>query len=449
MTRVPRRPPGVVLIVVLWVVAVLAVVCLALGGAVRFQQAHLRRNRDELASQQALLSAVALGKNLLLRDGAAAETLADEWTGEEPEPFVLNLGRSSVLLSGRPGRWGLEDESGRLNANVCSAEMLAKLPRMTPAAAEAFVLARESARAAGGDEALLAAPGGLTGPYATPAQLAEALVEAFAKAGGPAPVAGAAASEAGSSPAASWAAQAGLPPAVAEAMGYLTVYSRQRNVDAQTRPRTNINTAAEDGISEAVGGHFTDEQIEAIVISRAERPFGSVGELLTRTMEIAKPDGAKVIVRIGREQLKPVVDRLTTTDAEILLGLVNVNTAPEQVLRCLPGLGEADASGIAARRAARQAQDGQALANPGWLLDVLSDEAFAKVCPFVTTRSQQFRMRAEARPAQTVSSEPPTETPGWAQPVSAHALAILERDAEQCNVLVWLVWTAPVGAGGT
>jgi len=446
MTPARRKPTGVVLIVVLWVVAVLAVVCLALGGAVRFQQAHLRRNRDELTSQQALLSAVALGKNLLLGDGRAAETLADEWTGEEPEQFVLDLGRSTVLLSGRPGRWGLEDESGRLNANVCSAEMLAKLPGMTPAAAEAFVSARESARAAAPGEALLSAPGGLTGPYATPAQLAEALEEAFAGTGGPAPMAGQAASEMGLSPAGSWAAQAGVSAAVAEVFSYLTIYSRQRNVDDQARPRTNINTAAKEGISEAVGGHFTDEQIEAIVASRAERPFGSVGELLTRTMEIHKPDGAKVIVRIGREQLKPVVDRLTTTDAEILLGLVNVNTACEQVLRCLPGLSEADASGIAARRAALEGQDGQALANPGWLLDVLSDEAFARVCPFVTTRSQQFRLRAEARPARA-ASEPLTETPGWAQPVT-RALGVLERDAKRCNVLVWLVWAAPRGVGG-
>ncbi len=450
-----RRSTGVVLIVVLWAVAILAVVCLALGGTVRSKLAHLQRNRSELIGQEALLSAAALGRERLRADPPAADTLADDWCGAEPDRFTLSLDGVEVRVFSPPDRCGLEDESARLNGNTATAEMLGKLPGMTPSVAAAFAAARESARAAEHPEDLLAGATGVTEPYATPRQLADALVRAFAEAGLARP-----AQYDGGHGAGGWRAyQAGLPPDVAEVMDYLTVFTRQRNLDARGRPRVNVNTASRADLLAAVDGHFSDEQIEAILLARAAEAFESIGQLLTREMEIPDAEGETKVVRIGREQLKPVADRLTATDEEILAGLVNVNTAPREVLRALPGLTEADVAGIIAHRTdlgTGPFGPEHALASIGWLLDVLSEESFAEVCLFVTTRSQQFRMHAEARPlrsdpAPSAGSRLPGEF-GPVARVSTYALAVLEREPNlpaaggSCSVLFWLKWSQVSGA---
>ncbi len=448
MTPRGRERRGVVLIVVLWGVAILAVVCLALGGTVRFKQAHLRRNRSELTAQEALLSAVALAKTLLLEDPAAADTEADAWSGGDAVAFTLHLNGTTVRLSCPPGLWGLEDESARLNANTASAEMLAKLPGMTVSVAGAFVAARDRMRQAGSEGGLLAETPGLTGPFARPGQLAQALVAAFGQVGLGGPGEDRQGRDGETPEPCSWASQAGLPAAVVQAMEHLTVHSRQRNLDARGRPRANLNAASRAELAAALGEHFNDEQIDAIILARAVKPFVSIGELLTREMEITGPEGEKKPVRIGREQLKPVADRLTVTDAEVLGGLVNVNTAPAEVLRALPGLTEADAAAIIAFRSGLAGQGAgsapEELTSVGWLLEVLSEKSFAEVWPFVTVRSQQFRMRAEACPdtAEGASAETGRSHPE----ASAYAMAVLERDGGRCNVLLWLGWTAPTGS---
>jgi len=411
---------GVALVVVLWVVAILAVVCLALGGSVRFKQIQLVRRREELRSNQALLSAIAVGVGALSADEASADVLSDNWAGGDAAAFSIPLAGAhvDVYVPDQQGRRaGLEDESARLNANTASAEMLAALPGMTMAAAEAFVAGRDQAASGTPTEALTRPLGGVTGPYATPWQLVEALASAFARSGL------ALENLTGSGETMSWAAQTGQPAGVALVENYLTVYSRQRNLDAQGRQRVNLNTATKQRMASDLGGAFSEEQIDAIIAARAARPFESIGELLLRQMKIPDGQGGLKTVRIGRPEFETVADRLTVTDDKVLVGRVNVNTAAKEVLEALPGLEAAGANAIVAARA--KARNPQSIA---WLLSVLDERAFAELCPYVTTRSQQFRMYAEARSGQQ------------SQPGATEAMAILERDAGRCGVLLWMTW---------
>jgi len=411
---------GVALVVVLWAVAILAVVCLALGGSVRFKQIQLARGREEIRLNQALLSAIEAGAGVLSADGASADTLADNWAGGDAASFTFPLAGAQVevyvpVSQGRRG--GLEDESARLNANTASAEMLAALPGMTMAAAEAFVAYRQRAASRTPTDELNRPLGGVTGPLGTPWQLAEALAWAFTQSG--------LASENlnGFGATMSWAAKAGQPAGVALVENYLTVYSRQRNLDARGRPRVNLNEASKRQMASDLGGALTEEQIDAIIAARAAKPFESIGELLVRQMRIPDGQGGLKIVRIGRAEFEAVADRLTVTDEKVLIGLVNVNTAPKEVLEALPGLTAADANAIIAARA-----DVPNAENIAWLLSVLDERTFAELCPYVTTRSQQFRMYAEARTARQ------------SEGAAAEAMAILERDAGRCGVVLWLTW---------
>jgi len=65
---------------------------------------------------------------------------------------------------------------------------------------------------------------------------------------------------------------------------------------------------------------------------------------------------------------------------------VNVNTAPREVLACLPGLEESDVSALLARRA----EAGTELTGLAWVTEALTAPKAAAIGPFITARSFQF-----------------------------------------------------------
>lgn len=67
-------------------------------------------------------------------------------------------------------------------------------------------------------------------------------------------------------------------------------------------------------------------------------------------------------------------------------GLVNVNTAPGQVLFCLPGLDDADVDALLAKRAASDT----VLAGIDWVAEVLPAEKVREIRRWITVRSYMF-----------------------------------------------------------
>jgi hypothetical protein len=72
-----------------------------------------------------------------------------------------------------------------------------------------------------------------------------------------------------------------------------------------------------------------------------------------------------------------------TTNAN---GLVNVNSASEEVLQCIPGIGVENASSLIARRRSNPANT-HSLA---WVAEVLDSDAQTQCGPYITGRSHQF-----------------------------------------------------------
>ncbi|RME92068.1 MAG: hypothetical protein D6766_10735, partial [Verrucomicrobia bacterium] len=93
---------------------------------------------------------------------------------------------------------------------------------------------------------------------------------------------------------------------------------------------------------------------------------------------------------IGAEQLPDLLDRYTATDQPVLRGLINVNTAPVEVLRCLPGVDDSLAESIVGARIALNADERR---TPAWLYTrgLLNAEQFRTLAPYLTARSYQFR----------------------------------------------------------
>ena len=87
-----------------------------------------------------------------------------------------------------------------------------------------------------------------------------------------------------------------------------------------------------------------------------------------------------------------IADLVTTQKEDVLKGLVNVNTAPYEVLACLPGLDETLARAIVHEREGRE----EGFATTADLLDVdgISTDVFKKVCARVSARSDVFSVRS-------------------------------------------------------
>jgi DNA uptake protein ComE-like DNA-binding protein len=85
-------------------------------------------------------------------------------------------------------------------------------------------------------------------------------------------------------------------------------------------------------------------------------------------------------------EFKKVADKIsTTTSGASLPGLINVNTAPAEVLMTLPGLTSSDATAIVSQRA-----NESDMSTIGWVFDALSPTKAAGILNSITARSWQY-----------------------------------------------------------
>ena len=121
---------------------------------------------------------------------------------------------------------------------------------------------------------------------------------------------------------------------------------------------------------------------------------------------------AKLIIKYKSEQILPadlvrvpnlaltkiaqVYDRLTTSTSPERRGLVNLNTAPPEVLAALPGMDEAMAQALVAHREKQGpfTQVGEML-----LVTGITPEAFRQAADLLTMRSSVFAVSASGEDA--------------------------------------------------
>ena len=89
------------------------------------------------------------------------------------------------------------------------------------------------------------------------------------------------------------------------------------------------------------------------------------------------------------EDMMWVMDLTTTTPAPELVGLINVNTAPMEVLSTLPGLTAEDVAEIVSMRAELSPEEKRSV---GWLIRAIGRDKFIEVAPLVSVRGTRFRV---------------------------------------------------------
>ncbi|UCE60641.1 MAG: general secretion pathway protein GspK [Phycisphaerales bacterium] len=126
-------------------------------------------------------------------------------------------------------------------------------------------------------------------------------------------------------------------------------------------------------------------------VGSGARPIGSPAAL----MRELSAGGEYVRSPLELEHLAVLLDRTTTVppDKGAIVGLININTAPPPVLKCIEGLTDEEIVRILATRDSLSSEEKETAA---WLVteEIVDLDTFERIAPFITARGQQFAIEA-------------------------------------------------------
>lgn len=370
---------GTVLIVTIWIVMVLASLSIVFSQYVRVEAMAAINQVAEVTAEAAADGAIQYAFAML----NAGDESGVSYGSSPYEDVEAGQGRFWILrpnlADDRTYDFGLADEAGKINLNTASLEMLLKLPSMTSELASSIIDWRDTNQeiSTGGAESeyylLLPEP-----YYCKDAPLETVEEVLLIKGGTVAALYGEDANRNGILDENENDGESSPPSDNSNGkldsgfFNYVTVYSAEPNTDAEGNARINVRDNANQQslqtlLREAVGG---DEAV--LLMDRFRGRFSNLIELYYRT-------------GMSFEDFNKIIDKITVTDDEVLQGLVNVNTASEKVLLCLPGLEQSDVDALIQERT----KSADALDSVLWVTKALSQEKATGIGSYITTRSFQ------------------------------------------------------------
>lgn len=382
---------GSVLVIVLWTCFGLAALALTFAHTMSLELRASAARAGNAAARAAAEGGMRYAQWVLAQHATAGQVpRASDYEAEAlpvGEAIFSLIGRDEDAVSPNVPFFGLVDESAKLNLNTASLTMLEALPDMTPEFAAAIIDWRDSNSEPGEQGAEDETYSRLTpprraknGPFETVEELRlvhgatlELLYGEDANLNG---VLDPNEDDGDLSPPhddRNGVLRHGL-------IDFLTVHSAQPNRRSDGSRRIDVTSAqALPRLSQLLNQRMGESRAAEIMRAIADRPLRSVAELLIRG-------------RLSASEFARVQSELAGSSAAVSRGLINVNTAPEAVLACLPGVGESGARAIVAYRLAHPDE----LTSIGWLPAALSPEAVLQAGPFVTGESYQFLADIEA-----------------------------------------------------
>ncbi|MEZ6187028.1 MAG: type II secretion system protein GspK [Planctomycetota bacterium] len=384
---------GAVLVLVLVLLVALTSLALSLGLRTRVELGATQARLDALRLRAMTDSAIELALAEVRQDQLQGDTLGDAWRDDQARfaGYAFGPGRVWLLCTepdpgdGRELRYGLRDENGKLNVNVATQEQLELLPGMTAEAAAAILDWRDD-----DDDPL---DGGAESDYylslEVPYQAKNGSIESLEELLrvrwiDEAVLYGEDRNRNGLLDPGEDDGDRSFPPDDADGVldrgliDYLTVFSRELNRTRDERPRLQWSEATPEDVAERLDG-ASPEVLFALSSMAGRGQVQSLGQLL--------------VEGVTAEDAILILDEFTFSDQEILVGRINVNTAPREVLLGIPGLEEDDVEAIMSARL----DVSQDLSSPGWLLNAIDLNKLRIVADIVTARSEQFTVHALAQ----------------------------------------------------
>ncbi|NLW50445.1 MAG: hypothetical protein GXY85_06325 [Candidatus Brocadiaceae bacterium] len=365
---------GTVLIVTMWIVLVIAGLVLVFGRTVRVEAVAAANQVAALQAEAVARGALAFAMAKAAEAAASAGAEGSEDAASESEVEAVQVGDGYFwLLHAHPNdnnvrRYGMTDEAAKVNLNTATAEMLLKLPEMTAELAAAIIDWRDA------DDEI--SPGGAESEYYL------LLDDAYYCKNGPFETVDELLLVAEATPELLYGADLNLNGIIdphEEVAGergfydFLTVFSAEPNTSESGEDRVNVNTVGSEAVSGLLRDALSEDRYFAVMdLVRSGRPFDNVLEFYTHT-------------GLTPDEFATIADRIVTSDEQVRRGLVNVNTAPREVLACLPQLDEGDVDALLAGRTGTQVDR----TNLAWVAEALPPEKAAAIGGHITTRGYQ------------------------------------------------------------
>lgn len=379
----PKR--GAILIIVLWISTGLVMVALLFGQSMMLSYRAGEYTFSGMQAEHAVDGAVRYIE-YSLRNGThgefdPTEEFKYEWVSVGDARFWL-IGRSDDLVYMDYPAFGLVDEASKLNLNTATLEMLQLLPDMTPEFAAALIDWRDEDEdlTEGGAESetyLLRSPGYecKNAPFET---VEEMLLVQYADWE---LIYGEDANQNGYLDQNERDGEFSLPNDDQDAtlkrgiIDYLTVYSRHSNLQDDGTPKVNISDSesAEDFqalLEEKLGA---DRATELNGVTAGNTQFDSLAQFWLQS-------------GMSNEEFDLIDQDISISEEPYTEGLINVNTAPYEVLLCIPGLDETTAQQIVDYRK----ENPDSLVSFTWLRDVLEEETILAIGEYITAQSYQY-----------------------------------------------------------
>lgn len=403
---------GIALIIVLWLMAILTLLMYAFLSDMQVEYSIGVGYGDGKKAEQLAWSGIDAACAALLNDTRPYQGFNnDPWTADPSNFFEVPLGDGAYTVfrplydDAQTVLWAPDDEASKINLNTASKAVLLKLPNMTEDLVDAILEWRSASATTSTNAGGNSYYNGLNPPYNSKHQPFETLEELLYVQGmTPELVFGEDFNLNGRLEPNENDSDGSWPPDNQDGLlnpglwSLCTVWSVDKNVDAQGKARVNLNTANDTQL-EAAG--LTASEAQTISGQRTAIPFISVAQLL---------GGGGLPATLSPARFKIVVDHLTVVAGTSVPGLVNINTASQQVLLCLPGITQ----DIVVKLTDYRTTPGNDLSNIGWLLNVMDPGVLQGIANLITCRSYQYRINAVGRVGTpySVGAGSSTELPG-------------------------------------
>jgi len=151
---------------------------------------------------------------------------------------------------------------------------------------------------------------------------------------------------------------------------YFTVYSKQAALDPYGSNRVNVT---------GLNDQATRAQLLAALTTAG---VGNAQEIVARVQSSTSVLHFYILSQMSEEEFMKIETSLTTTNE----GLVNVNTASEAVLACIPGIGLENAPTLVAYRLSNRDR----LGTVAWVKDAVEQSIAIQAGRYLTGRTYQF-----------------------------------------------------------
>jgi DNA uptake protein ComE-like DNA-binding protein len=382
------RTRGSALIIVLWVCLGIVGISLYFAQSMTYEMRAADNRVAAVQAEEAIAGAARYTSNILANIQTPG-LLPDEKSYEREhvpvgEAAFWFIGRSDQQKALDEPWFGLVDEGSKLNLNTATLTMLEQLPRMTPELAAAIIDWRDTNSTVTDGGAEDETYQRLNPPYRcknAPFESIDELHLVYGMTNGilfgeDANLNGALDPNEndGDNSAPDDDRNGLLDPGLLE---YVTVWSR-----VPTAGYTNVNDpqALAVVLQDALGTSRANQ-----IRSQIATGGGQGGGGQTEYTNLVQFYLASLMSRNEFDQVSDALIATTNTTGYID-GLVNINTASEAVLECIPGIGTQYASTVVAYRLGNTSS----LQSIAWLVEVVGSEAALQAGPYITTRSYQF-----------------------------------------------------------